>query len=246
MGAEVDLDGMQLAVHSGDDLVARYPGVALFVRTTGKGSRTAVAELVGIVRDAAGAHAQPGRRLARQVAGWLSRADADADDLPSFCLLAQDDAAVAVIVHGAAQLIISDDTGDEVLSGRKVSTWVDRVVDEPFAAMVAGAAGETPPDVEDGFDLQTGTVPGSGFTVAARTAGSSRAPGGKARPAKKRSPAKAAARPPRQVPKKAPSRSPAPPAEDETKLEDEMPAAVASAVAAAPPPPPPPPPPPAG
>ncbi|MGH9277255.1 MAG: FHA domain-containing protein, partial [Acidimicrobiales bacterium] len=162
---------------------------------------------------------------------------------PSFCLLAQDDKAVAVIVHGAAQLIISDDTGDEVLSGRKVSTWVDRVVEEPFAAMVASAAGETPPDVEDGFDLQAGTVPGSGFTVAARTAGSSRAPGAKApRSAKKRSPAKASARPPRQVPKKAAGRSPAPPAEDETRLEDDMPAAVASAVATPPPPPPPPPP----
>ena len=172
----MDLDEMVFRIRPGDGLVARFDSAAAFIGAAGDANDAMAAELLQIVRAALDRGGPPGRRLARRVAGWI--AQADPDDVPGFCVLAQAEHGIAVILHGAVDLTVRGPDADEVLSGSRVATWVDRILDVPFESIEAAASGRSPAPVDERSDLQAGIVPGGGFT--ALVAGATALPGGPA------------------------------------------------------------------
>lgn len=179
----------------GSATVARHGGVVVLAEPGGDAQQDFVDRVLEACRAAAVEHADaPGRRLVRKVASLVSQADVD--DVPGFGLLASLGNDVAALLVGDVDLEISGADGKEVLSGRDVSTWVDRIVRAPFDTLDlhVGSAGE----VDARSDLGEGTVTAGGVLV--RADGSSPAPASSA-PA----PAPARTIPPEPAPERAPA-----------------------------------------
>lgn len=159
-------DEWKVRLVSGSALVARHGGVVLLADAEGDAQERFVDGLLEACRAAAVEHeGAPGKRLVRKVASLVSQADVD--DVPSFGLLASLGVDVAAFLVGDVSLEIDSAAGKEVVSGRDVSTWVDRIVRAPFdsMALVLGDAG----DVDPRSDLASGTVSAGGVLLTART-----------------------------------------------------------------------------
>ena len=159
----MDLEEMVFRIRPGDGLVVRFDAAAAFVLPGGNGDDAMATELLQMILTALDRGGLPGRRLARQVAGWL--AQADPDDVPAFCMLAQAENGVAVIVHGAVDLAVRGPDIDEVLSGSRVATWVDRILDVPFETLDVAPTGRSSLPIDERSDLRAGIVPGGGFSA---------------------------------------------------------------------------------
>lgn len=157
------LEEMLIRVHPGSGLVARYPGVALTVLTSGDPSPV-IDQLLDLAAESAAASETPGRRLARRLAGLVSQVDPD--ELPGLCAVSQTETGVAVFVAGPLDVAVTGPGGAERFSGSQAATWVDRVIDQPFDLIAVTPSGEQAlPDGDSRFNLREGVVPGAGFTL---------------------------------------------------------------------------------
>lgn len=160
----MNLDDMQIRVHPGNGLIARFDGVALVLFGPSATEGRIADELVNLAESASNGSGPPGRRLARQVARLLG--DAEPDEVPSFGLLAQAEHGVVLVLHGDADADVTTPRGSEHLSGREVATWVDRIIEPPIDGIVVGPSGQALQDPDPRFRLRGGVVPGGGLSVA--------------------------------------------------------------------------------
>ena len=156
---------MRIRVHPGDGLIARFEGTALVLLDANPSQRRIADELLRLVESSAEAVTPPGRRLARQVVRMLS--DVEPEEVPAFGLLAQAEKGVVLMLHGDIDADVTSPAGNEHLSGRRVSTWVDRILEPPVTRLVIGPSGQPlrPPDQR--VHLRSGVVPGGGLTATA-------------------------------------------------------------------------------
>lgn len=147
------IEGMRLAVHPGDGLVGRFGNTVLVVAADGVG-RARTGQIIDICRQSA--QSGDGRLLARRLAGLL--AEAQPDDVGSFCALAPAPGGLAVILHGDLAMR----AGETTLSGRESATWVDRVLPGPLDFVAVGAGS---PAGGHHFNLREGVVPGVGLSL---------------------------------------------------------------------------------
>lgn len=146
----------------GSALVARFGRAVLLAKTEGEAQQQFLDVLLSAIQTAAAEHPEdPGRRLVRAVANLVSQADVD--DVPDFGLLASTGRDVAAFVVGDVELEVSGPEGKEVVSGRDISTWVDRIVRAPFDTVSLDVPGAG--DVDPRSDLGSGTVFAGGVLV---------------------------------------------------------------------------------
>ncbi|HZI39966.1 MAG TPA: FHA domain-containing protein [Acidimicrobiia bacterium] len=169
----MNLDELSLCARPGETaLLARWPGVVLLVGAGGIPKRTD--ELIDLCHPAdAGERPVDGRALSRRIAGWL--VETDPDEVPAFCALGQSEDWPTAILHGDVDLIALGDDGRLVLSGRHSPSWVDRVLDAPFRALLLGVADEPSPDELARYDLWAGIVPAGGAVLWAGAGSTGRA-----------------------------------------------------------------------
>lgn len=154
----------RLAPAPGDGgLVCRTAGAVLFIAA--RTPPAAVADLVA--RVSANEEDQPGRSLARNLAGLVG-AD-DGTMVPPFALVASSRHGLAVMVYGNVDVRLHDAEGEQVLSAAGSLTWVDRELPGPFTAIVAHRSGEPPPAAALDLDLSGGTVAADGFALSTLT-----------------------------------------------------------------------------
>lgn len=159
---------LQVQVHPGDGLLANF-GAAILVGAPDDPAQFPLLDelLSTVAAGVAGDGAKGGRKLARQVVKRI--VSAEPEEVPSFCLLAAVDDGVAVILHGRLDLEVSGPEGKERLSGRKVATWVDSIIDSPFDRLVVAPSGQPVTEPDARSDLRMGVVPGNGVSLSART-----------------------------------------------------------------------------
>lgn len=157
MDAAVDGRAVVLA---GDGLVARLPGVLCVARCP---EPEPLARLLTHCRAAAGP--DPGRALARRLAGWLAGPDAPPDALVFGTVSTAGDA-VAVFLSGAVDARV----GDVALSGADSAAWTDRLVPPGPVRLALDGAGPAPAAHAVLLDLRAGVVPGGGVEVGAAAA----------------------------------------------------------------------------
>lgn len=162
----MNIADLQLQVHPGDGLIAHF-GTAVLV-LPGDASRSAFAdELLSVVESGCASYGQaPGRQLIRKLAGLVTAKDPD--DVGSFAVAAAADEGIAVMLCGSVDLQITAESGKEMLSGREVATWVDRLVHSPFDRLVVIPSGSAEQSLDPHIDLRSGTVAGSGVTLSPR------------------------------------------------------------------------------
>jgi hypothetical protein len=161
----VSIHELGLRVVPGAGLVGRFGSLVLVIRE----SRTSAeaADLVGIAEGLAD-HELPGRLVAnRATQAMISM---DPDRIPTFCLMADADEGLAVMLHGPIRLTAGGPKGDIVLSGEDRPTWVDKFLTAEIDHMAIGPEGE-PADADDSWpvDLIAGTVPGGAALFEKRT-----------------------------------------------------------------------------
>lgn len=159
---------LQVQVHRGDGLLANFGAAILLTVPETPEQLLLLDDLLSTV--AAGVAADgvaPGRRVARQVVRLI--AGSEPEEVPTFCLLAAVDDGVAVILQGNLDVEISGPNTKERLSGRKVSTWVDQIVELSFDRLVVSPSGQPPVEPDARSDLRMGVVPGSGVSLSPRS-----------------------------------------------------------------------------
>lgn len=167
----MNLSQFRVRIVPGAGLVAHHGTALLLALPEGPVHEGKLDEILALVEEVTSDDpATPGRKLARRIVGMLSAAEPD--DVPSFGLLAVADQGVVVLLHGAVDLDLG--VSGEHLSGRTVSTWIDRIIDGDIdeLAMHGSDRGAT---VDPRSDLRAGVVAGDGVVVARRT-GASPAP----------------------------------------------------------------------
>ena len=164
----MNFDDLQLQVHPGQGLVARLSG-AVVVLPQASGATDFDDEVLAIVAAACESYGpSPGRNLIRKVAGLIT--SAEPEDVSSFAVAAAGEDGLALMLCGSMDLHLSDGNQEQVLSGREVATWVDRVVGEPLGRLVILPTGAREPEAEPRVDLRDGVVVGSGITLTPRAA----------------------------------------------------------------------------
>lgn len=140
-------------------LVCRTAGAVLYVADRTRPA--AAADLIDRVRREEGE--QPGRSLARSLAGLIAADDDNA--VPPFALVASSAHGVAIMVYGGVDVDLQDDSGGQTLSAAGSLTWVDRELPGPFTTILAHRAGEAAPGIALDLDLSGGTVAADGFAL---------------------------------------------------------------------------------
>jgi hypothetical protein len=110
----------------------------------------------------------PGLVFCRKLAGLL--ASQDPVSVPAFAAFGEAERGLAVFVHGEMDVAARRSGGEEMVSGRDVATWVDRIVDEPIDSMSVTPAGHALSDVDERLDLRTGVVPAGSLLLVRRDA----------------------------------------------------------------------------
>ncbi|HWC38436.1 MAG TPA: hypothetical protein VG476_07895, partial [Acidimicrobiales bacterium] len=152
------LESLRFQVGAGDGLVARFGGRALVVPRWSPDQTRVLDELVGVVEAEEAAEPLSSRRLARRVAGILTREEPE--QVPGFAaLFSTEDDGLALIIHGDVEATVTTRGGTETLSGRQVATWVDHIVREPVDSLHVQAADAGAPAPPARFDLRGGVVP---------------------------------------------------------------------------------------
>ena len=148
-----DWSATSFAPHAGSGTLARLGGVVLLVGST---DPAAVAPLLDQAQMVA-ANGGDGRQLVR---GFALQLSSGTGDEPAFAALAPHGAGLAVIVSGAATVIV----GGETITGEGSLSWVERLVPWPVTQLVATVdAGGTPLGAL--YDLRGGVIPAGGFSV---------------------------------------------------------------------------------
>jgi hypothetical protein len=158
---------LQVRVHGGDGLVANFGSAILMTVAKTPEHFQLLDDLLSTVASGLENTAiAPGRRLARQVVRLI--AGSEPEEVPPFCLLAAVDNGVAVILQGDLDVEVSGPEGKERLSGRKVSTWVDQIVDLPFDRLVVAPSAQVLAEPDERSDLRMGIVPCGGLSLLPR------------------------------------------------------------------------------
>ncbi|MBW0119371.1 hypothetical protein, partial [Pseudonocardia abyssalis] len=148
------VDGGRAVVLAGDGLVARLPGILCVARCP---DPEPLARLLSHCRAVAGP--EPGRALARRLAGWLGGPDAPPEGLV-FGTVAGAGEMCAVFLSGA----VGAQVGDVALSGADAAAWTDRLVPPGPVRLALSGAGPAPHAVL--LDLRDGVVAGGGVQLA--------------------------------------------------------------------------------
>ncbi|HYH33336.1 MAG TPA: FHA domain-containing protein [Pseudonocardia sp.] len=162
----MDFDALRAAVVPGAGVVGRWPGVICVAECA---DRHVLRQLLDVCASAAGG--EPGRTLARRLAGWLGGPDAPGDGLRfgTVAVTGGDSRARgeqwAVFLYGPVGLVVPD--RQVALSGAQSVAWTDRLLPRPDAPVVlALEGGPIPPGVVDGVhDLRMGVVPAAGAVL---------------------------------------------------------------------------------
>jgi hypothetical protein len=162
----VDFDALRAAVVPGAAVVGRWPGVICVAECA---DRHVLRQLLEVCASASGG--EPGRTLARRLAGWLGGSDAPGDGLRfgTVAVTGGDSRARgeqwAVFLYGPVGLVVPD--RQVALSGAQSVAWTDRLLPRPDAPVVlALEGGPIPPGVVDGVhDLRAGVVPAAGVVL---------------------------------------------------------------------------------
>src|SRR5207302_55535 len=80
---------------------------------------------------------------------------------------AQAEDGLAVFVHGDLDVAVTRSGEDELVSGRHVATWVDRIVDEPIDFVAVAAEGAGTRELDERLDLRAGIVPAGSLLLSA-------------------------------------------------------------------------------
>lgn len=142
----------------GTGRIARFAGIVCLVGDDPK--RIATAALFDACRN----HHGDGAGLIQKVAGILTRAAGAS--LPPFAIVAQDDEALLVAVHGSVTVLAEQPGGPLRIGGGEIGTWAtSRVLDAAYLSAVTadGALGAIPALV----DLQRGVAVADSFVVLA-------------------------------------------------------------------------------
>jgi hypothetical protein len=151
-------------VHGGAGVVAHLSGAIVVALPDSAEHRVTTKRVIDVAREAT---AGGGVSVVRRLAGVLG--ETDPQDTPPLAVVADagDSGDVAVLLHGAADLIVHQAGSTERLSGATVPTWVDRVFPTGWDRIEVVPAGTDAPPFDPLVDLREGTVGGSGVTIVA-------------------------------------------------------------------------------
>ena len=176
------LDEYGCRIGPGEGMAARFGSVVAMVPSWQPGQRAVLEQILDVV-ERAGDQRAPGRALSRQLAGLLTYEDPAG--VPTFAAFAQAEDGLAVFVHGDLDVAVTRSGEDELVSGRHVATWVDRIVDEPIDFVAVAAEGAGTRELDERLDLRAGIVPAGSLLLAAAPARAPSEPGPVAQPAGK-------------------------------------------------------------
>ena len=165
--ASAGLDYLTLRVHSGEGLVARFRGVVLVMGRPDTLQTAALAELLHIC-ETAGAPDTSTRRVARNVTRLIF--NAESDETPPFCLLAETESGLAAVAQGDVTVEIETPSSSERLLGAQVATLVERIIPGPIGRVNIATTANAPRS-PGWVDLRFGVVAGSGASLATRDIG---------------------------------------------------------------------------
>ena len=151
----------RVEVHAGPGVVDRHGDALLVVPSVGAGQAERTAELLQLHRHTPD---PTGRRRLRHAAWVLT--EAEPEEVPAFALVVGTGTALRVLVHGGLTVTVHG-PAEQSFSAADALTWLERTIDAPYdrVTVVGEPAGaETAPGAVP-FDLEAGTVPGSGVTL---------------------------------------------------------------------------------
>ncbi len=141
----------------GPGIVARFGHVLLVAIATGE-------QTLGLqhLLDECSA-AGDGRRLVRQLAGWLSLAEPDG--VPSFALAVPSQQGLAVLLHGDADAAITSIGATTRLFGSESAAWVDRLIAWPVEEVALSCGQQEEAPLDPWLNLRAGVVRGGGLVA---------------------------------------------------------------------------------
>jgi hypothetical protein len=154
------LDRLALQVFPGDGVVTRVPGACLAVTPRSPRQAAIAEQLLDWTRTTAPG---TGRQWVRRIVGLI--AVADPDDVPALCAVAEVDAGLAVLLHGALQAFVQSPAGEDRFSGSDLVTWVERVVPLSISQLEVAPELSIAPGADTHLDLTSGAVRGSGYRL---------------------------------------------------------------------------------
>lgn len=164
-------DDIRAMVHSGDDIIARLPGLIAFIKLDHDTDQASVNELLESIRTASGtAPRAPGSGLARQLSTWLARSDS----APDFGTVAATADGVALFLHGnvAVTRLSANNGAGGTISGREAAFAVDRMLQSPTDALLLAGGDldvtsvKSPmPGIPDWAGFRSGITTGGAVTI---------------------------------------------------------------------------------
>ena len=159
------LDEYGCRIGAGDGMAARFGSVVAMVPAWQPRQRAALDRILDVV-ERCGDERVPGRVLCRRLAGLL--AGEDPADVPRFAAFGEAEEGLAVFVHGEMDVAVTRSGDDEIVSGRHVATWVDRIVDAPIDSAAVAPQGRGLSDLDARLDLRAGVVPAASLLLVNR------------------------------------------------------------------------------
>lgn len=153
-------------VEPGDGIAFRSGPVTLLAFPTTGAQDAALDILFGTVDEVInGGDSDIGRKLVRRLVGYLARADVDG--VPDFGLVVSGPT-TAVLVNGDVDIVARTPQGVERMSGRSVSSWLDRVLDSDVDELTLHRSGQDGVQPTRRSDLRAGSVAASGVILSTR------------------------------------------------------------------------------
>ena len=151
----------RVEVHAGPGVVDRHGDALLVVPSVGAGQAERTAELLQLHRHTPD---PTGRRRLRHAAWVLT--EAEPEEVPAFALVVGTGTALRVLAHGSLTVTVHG-PAEQSFSAADALTWLERTIDAPYdrVTVVGEPAGAATAPGAVPFDLEAGTVPGSGVTL---------------------------------------------------------------------------------
>lgn len=159
----MNVDALQLCVHPGPGLVARFPGIVVGLWGEVGDDAAAVDELLAAARDGG---------ISSLSAAVSAKAG---QSLPAVAAIATGPGGVATLLAGAAELIANAPGGTQQLSGKGAAGPVEQVLADPVDVLYLFPTDQPPPDASPRRDLRQGVVLGGGTTLWLRPGGEAEA-----------------------------------------------------------------------
>lgn len=153
----------KVSVVPGDGVVAREGAAVLVAHPAGSAHESFVDQLLATLAEAARHTDVPAVDIIRAVAASVVLAAPE--DVPAFGLVTRHGNDLAVILSGDVRLQFSQNGEDAVLSGIDATTFVERVIREPFGDLLLTYAADVAPDPRS--NLTGGVVRGAGLALSA-------------------------------------------------------------------------------